>query len=286
MKEEDQSWTIVIRPKEKLLHVDFRELWRYRDLCSLLVQRNITTQYKQTILGPLWFLIQPAITVLMYMVVFGSIAKVSTDGLPQPLFYLSGICIWQYFNDCVIKTSNTFVDNAPLFGKVYFPRLVVPVAHVVSRIFRFVIQFGLFAVVYAVYQIWVIPGQIHTNLYALLLPVLLMMVAGLALGFGILFSSLTTKYRDLQLVLEYFMRLWMFATPVVWPLSTITNEKLRLVMSLNPLTGITEAFKYGLLGEGQFSWTWLAYSFIFMLVLLIVSVILFNRVQRTFMDTV
>ena len=281
-----ENWTTVIKPKEGLLHIDLGELWRYRDLCSLFVRRNITTQYKQTILGPLWYIIQPTITVLMYMVVFGGIAKIPTDGLPQPLFYLSGVCLWQYFSDCLNKTSSTFTANAGIFGKVYFPRLIVPISNVISNLVRFGIQLGLFLVVYAIYQFFVIPGQIHTNWYVLLLPVLVFMLAGLALGFGILFSSLTTKYRDLQLMFEYFVRLWMYATPVVWPLSTITNAKLHLAMSLNPLTPIIEAFKYGFLGAGEFSWGMLGYSFAFMVVLLAVGFVLFNRVQRTFMDTV
>jgi len=283
---DNDTWTTVIKPKEKLLQVDFKELWRYRDLTSLFVRRNITTQYKQTILGPLWYIIQPTITVLMYMVVFGGIAKSLTDGLPQPLFYLSGVCLWQYFSDCLSKTSSTFTANAGIFGKVYFPRMVVPISTVVSNLLRFAIQLGLFMVVYAIYQIWVIPGQIHTNWYALLLPVLVLLLAGLALGFGVLFSSLTTKYRDLQLMLDYFVRLWMYATPVVWPLSTITNPKLHLAMTLNPLTPIIEAFKYGFLGAGEFSWGGLAYSFLFMVVLMAIGIVLFNRVQRTFMDTV
>lgn len=282
----DEGWTTVIKPREKLLNVDFGELWRYRDLCSLFVRRNITTQYKQTVLGPLWYIIQPIITVVMYMVVFGGIAKIPTDGLPQPLFYLGGICLWQYFSECLNKTSSTFTANAGIFGKVYFPRLIVPISTVISNLLRFGIQLGLFFVVYAIYQIWIIPGQIHTNWYALLLPVLVIMLAGLALGFGILFSSMTTKYRDMTLLLSYFVSLWMYATPVIYPLSTITNSKLHFVMSLNPLTGIVEAFKYGMLGEGQFSWGTLGYSFVFMVVLLALGIIIFNRVQRTFMDTV
>lgn len=283
---DNKTWTTVIKPREKLLSVNLRELWDYRDLCSLFVKRNITTQYKQTVLGPLWYVIQPLITVVMYMVVFGGIAKIPTDGLPQPLFYLSGICLWQYFSDCLNKTSNTFTANASIFGKVYFPRLIVPISTVVSNLLRFGIQLGLFLVVYAIYQIWIIPGQIHTNWYALLLPVLVLMLAGLALGFGILFSSLTTKYRDMSLLLSYFVSLWMYATPVIYPLSTITNEKLRMLMSLNPLTGIVEAFKYGFLGEGQFSWGMLGYSAGFMVVLLALGIVIFNRVQKTFMDTV
>lgn len=286
MKEDKSEWTSVIEPRERLLKVNLREVWSYRDLCSLFIKRNITTQFKQTIFGPLWYIIQPVMTVVIYMVVFGGIAKISTDGLPQPLFYLSGICLWQYFSDCLTKTSSTFIDNASIFGKVYFPRLVIPLANVISNLLRFCVQFGLFLIVYAIYQIWIIPGEIHTNWYILLLPLLVAMLAGLALGFGILFSSLTTKYRDISLLLEYFVRLWMFATPVIYPLSTIDNEKLRFVMSLNPLTGIVEAFKYAMLGEGQFSWAMLAYSFVFMIVLLSVGVVIFNRVQKTFMDTV
>ena len=286
MKEDKSEWTSVIEPHERLLKVNLREVWNYRDLCSLFIKRNITTQFKQTIFGPLWYIIQPVMTVVIYMVVFGGIAKISTDGLPQPLFYLSGICLWQYFSDCLTKTSSTFIDNASIFGKVYFPRLVIPLANVISNLLRFCVQFGLFLIVYAIYQIWIIPGEIHTNWYILLLPLLVAMLAGLALGFGILFSSLTTKYRDISLLLEYFVRLWMFATPVIYPLSTIDNEKLRFVMSLNPLTGIVEAFKYAMLGEGRFSWAMLAYSFVFMIVLLSVGVVIFNRVQKTFMDTV
>lgn len=286
MKEDKNEWTSVIEPHERLLKVNLREVWNYRDLCSLFIKRNITTQFKQTIFGPLWYIIQPVMTVVIYMVVFGGIAKISTDGLPQPLFYLSGICLWQYFSDCLTKTSSTFIDNASIFGKVYFPRLVIPLANVISNLLRFCVQFGLFLIVYAIYQIWIIPGEIHTNWHILLLPLLVAMLAGLALGFGILFSSLTTKYRDISLLLEYFVRLWMFATPVIYPLSTIDNEKLRFVMSLNPLTGIVEAFKYAMLGEGQFSWAMLAYSFVFMIVLLSVGVVIFNRVQKTFMDTV
>lgn len=283
---DNKTWTTVIKPREKLLSINLRELWDYRDLCNLFVKRNITTQYKQTVLGPLWYIIQPMITVVMYMVVFGGIAKIPTDGLPQPLFYLSGICLWQYFSDCLNKTSSTFTANAGIFGKVYFPRLIVPISTVVSNLLRFGIQFALFMVVYAIYQIWIIPGQIHTNWYALLLPVLVLMLAGLALGFGILFSSMTTKYRDMSLLLSYFVSLWMYATPVIYPLSTITNEKLRMLMSLNPLTGIVEAFKYGFLGEGQFSWGMLGYSAAFMMVLLALGIVIFNRVQKTFMDTV
>ena len=285
MVEMEQAWTTEIKPKEKLLSVDFKEIWRYRDLMMLFVKRNIITQYKQTVLGPLWFLIQPLMTTVMYMVVFGGIAKISTDGLPQPLFYLAGISFWQYFADCLNKTSNTFVSNAGIFGKVYFPRLVTPLSDVISNLLRFGIQFGLFLAVYAYYAIFT-DVQIHTNWYALMLPILVMMLAGLALGFGILFSSMTTKYRDLQLLLSFFVSLWMYATPVIYPLSTITNPTLRLVMQLNPLTGIVEFFKYGMLGVGVHEWWMLGYSFAFMVILMAIGIVVFNKVQKSFMDTV
>ena len=285
MAEIEQGWTTEICPKDKLLSVDFKEIWRYRDLMMLFVKRNIITQYKQTILGPLWYVIQPLMTTVMYMVVFGGIAKISTDGLPQPLFYLAGISFWQYFADCLTKTSNTFVNNAGIFGKVYFPRLVTPLSDVISNLVRFGIQFGLFLVVYLYYVIFT-DVAIQPNLYALMFPVLVVMLAGLALGFGILFSSMTTKYRDLQLLLSFFVSLWMYATPVIYPLSTITNEKLRLVMQLNPLTGIVEFFKYGMLGVGNHDWWMLGYSFGFMVVLLAIGIVVFNKVQKSFMDTV
>ena len=285
MENQNLSWTTEIKPKNKLLSIDFKEIWQYRDLMLLFVKRNIITQYKQTILGPLWYFIQPIMTTVMYMVVFGGIAKISTDGLPQPLFYLAGISFWQYFADCLNKTSNTFVSNAGIFGKVYFPRLVTPLSDVISNLVRFAIQFVLFLIVYAYYAIFT-DVQIHTNWYILLLPLLIVMLAGLALGFGILFSSMTTKYRDLQLLLSFFVSLWMYATPVIYPLSTITNDTLKLVMQLNPLTGIVEFFKYGMLGVGCHDWWMLGYSFIFMVVLLALGIVVFNKVQRSFTDTV
>ena len=281
----DEEWSTVIKPRESLLDVDFKEIWKYRDLWSLFVKRDIITQYKQTVLGPLWYFVQPIMTTIMYMVVFGGIAGISTDGLPQALFYLSGICMWQYFSECMTKTSNTFVSNAGVFGKVYFPRLIVPLSTVTSNLIRFGIQFMLFVVVY-IYYVAFTDVNVGSNVYALLFPVLVLMLAGLGLGFGILFSSMTTKYRDLTLLLGFFVHLWMYATPVIYPLSMITNEKLKLVMSLNPLTGILEAFKYGMLGTGSFSWMALGYSFLFMVALLALGIVVFNRVQRSFMDTV
>lgn len=281
----EEQWTTVIKPKTSLLDVDFKEIWAYRDLLFLFVKRDIITIYKQTILGPLWFFVQPIMTTIMYMVVFGGIAGISTDGLPQPLFYLSGICMWQYFADCLNKTSNTFVNNAGIFGKVYFPRLIVPLSAVFSNLVRFGIQFSLFFLVYLFY-IFFTDVQVLPNIYVLLFPFLILLMAGLSLGFGILFSSMTTKYRDLTFLLSFFVQLWMYATPIIYPLSTITNPKLQLVMSLNPLTSIIETFKFGMLGVGTFSWWSLGYSTLFMIVLMGFGIIVFNKVQRSFMDTV
>ena len=287
---DNEKWTTVIKPRNGLFEVNLKEIWEYRDLLSLFVKRTITVQYKQTILGPLWWIIQPALTVIMYMVVFGGIAGIPTDGIPQPLFYLGGICMWQYFADCLGKTSNTFVSNAGIFGKVYFPRLIMPLSSVISNLVRFGIQVGLFVIVYVYYAIM---GQAPTpNWYLLLFPVLLVMLAGLALGFGIVISSMTTKYRDLQVLFSFVVQLWMYATPIVYPLSqvagkTVLGMDLTTIMSLNPVTPIIETFKYGALGAGEFiGWGWLAYSFGFMLVLLFLGILIFNKVQRSFMDTV
>jgi len=282
---QSSEWTTEIKPRSSLLSVDFKELWQYRDLYRMFVKRDIVTWYKQTILGPLWFFIQPIMTTVMFMVVFGGIAKISTDGLPQPLFYLAGICLWTYFAESLNQTSKTFIDNANVFGKVYFPRLVVPMATVTSNLIRLAIQMGLFLIVYAYYMIFT-SAPIHPNLYALLTPALIAILAGLALGFGILFSSLTTKYRDLTFLLSFIVQLWMYATPVIYPLSTITDPRLKTLMQANPLSGIMEAFKYGWLGVGEFSWTTLGYSAGFAAVLLAIGIIVFNRIQKTFMDTV
>lgn len=285
-----KEWDIEIHPREKLLSVDFAELWRYRDLCSLFVRRNIVVQYKQTILGPLWYLIQPMLTVIMYMVVFGGIAGIPTDGVPQPLFYLGGICLWQYFADCLNATSNTFVVNAGIFGKVYFPRLVMPISNVISNLLRFSIQLGLFLAVYIVYAFKGCPA--HLTWYVLLFPVLLIILAGLALGFGTIISSMTTKYRDLQILFSFIVQLWMYATPVVYPLSQVAGKRiagidLYTLMALNPVTPVIETFKYAFLGAGTFiGWGWLTYSFCFMVILLGLGIVVFNKVQKSFMDTV
>ena len=288
----DENWDLVIKPKEKLLAVDFKELWRYRDLCALLVKRNIITQYKQTILGPVWFVVQPALTVIMYMIVFGGIAGIPTDGVPRPVFYLAGTCMWQYFADCLTKTSNTFVDNSGIFGKVYFPRLVVPIANVISNLLRFGIQIGFFVLVYIGYSLFDQTCEAHLTAYALLFPLLVIMMAGLALGFGTIISSMTTKYRDLQVLFSFIVQLWMYATPIVYPLSQTSGKMflgvpVHTFMCINPVTPVIETFKYGFLGAGGFiGWFWLGYSFVFMIILLALGIVIFNKVQKNFMDTV
>jgi lipopolysaccharide transport system permease protein len=277
------NWTTIIKPRNRLFEVDFREIWQYRDLYTLFVKRDIITQYKQTILGPAWFLIQPALTTLMYMVVFGGIAKIPTDGLPQPMFYLAGIVCWQYFSTCLTTTSNTFTTNAGIFGKVYFPRIIVPLSRVTSNLVRLVIQLVLFALVYLYY---IARGvTVAPNGYILLLPFLILILAGLALGVGIIVSSLTTKYRDLTVLFTFVVQLWMYATPIIYPLSTMP-EKYQWIMALNPVTAIVEAFKYGTMGAGTFSWAHLSYSFVVMVLLLGIGIVVFNKVQRSFMDTV
>lgn len=281
----ETPWTTVIRPKTSLLHIDFRELWQYRDLYRMLVKRDIVVWYKQTILGPLWFFIQPILTTIMFMVVFGGIAKIGTDGIPQPLFYLAGICLWNYFAESLNQTSNTFIQNSALFGKVYFPRLVVPLATVTSNLVRLGIQLLLFVFVY-LYFAFFTEAIVSPNLYIGLVPLLILLLSGLALGFGVLFSSLTTKYRDLTFLLSFIVQLWMYATPVIYPLSTIENPTLKTLMLLNPMTAILETFKFGVLGVGAFRVEYLAYSAGFTVFIMALGVIVFNKVQRTFMDTV
>lgn len=290
--QDSEQWTTVIKPKNNLFEVNLKELWQYKDLISLFIKRNIITQYKQTILGPVWFVVQPALTVIMYMIVFGGIAGIPTDGVARPLFYLAGTCMWQYFSECLTKTSNTFVDNAGIFGKVYFPRLAVPIANVLSNLLRFGIQFGFFIIVYIAYALLDPTCAACLNWYVLLAPVLVVMMAGLALGFGILISAMTTKYRDLQILFSFIVQLWMYATPIVYPLSQTSSMRwlgipVHTLMCLNPVTPIIETFKHGFLSTGAFvGWRWLIYSFVFMVVLLALGIVVFNRVQKSFMDTV
>ncbi len=281
---ENQKYDTVITPRDRLLAIDWKELWRYRDMFVLFVQRNFRTAYKQTILGPLWFLITPVLSVIVYVTVFGGIANIPTDGVPPILFYLLGISVWGYFASCLSATSNSFVSNADIFGKVYFPRIIMPLVAVTTNLLSFAIQLAIFAVFYIYYVATGTELTIHWQI--VLFPVLIILLALMAVGFGMIFSSMTTKYRDLQIMLNKVISLWVYITPVIYPLSMVTNPKLHLAMSLNPVTPVMEAMKFSLLGAGQFSWLWLAYSAGFTLLLLIFGLMLFNKVQKSFMDTV
>ncbi len=280
----DQQWDLIIRPQGRWFDLHVSDLWRYRDLVYMFVRRDFVSKYKQTILGPAWFVIQPLLTTIVFTVVFGNIANLSTDRLPKMLFYLSGNVLWMYFSAVLVATSNTFIGNAHLFGKVYFPRLAVPVSLAISHLLTFALQFGFFMMFWAFYMAR--GADIHMTPAVLLFPVLVLIMAGLALGLGILFSALTTKYRDLRFLLEFGVRLAMYATPVIFPLSSITGGRLRLVLLANPITPIIEVFRLGFMGQGTLHWGWLGYSAGFAIVALITGIIIFNRVERTFMDTV
>ena len=280
----DEHWDIEITPKDKLLAVDWKEIWRYRDMFVLFVERNFRTAYKQTILGPLWFIITPVLSVIVYATVFGGIANIPTDGIPPILSYLLGISVWSYFSSCVSTTSNSFVSNADIFGKVYFPRIIMPLVAVTTNLLSLAIQLAIFAAFYIYYAATGTELTIHWQI--VLFPVLIILLALMAVGFGMIFSSMTTKYRDLQIMLTKIISLWVYITPVIYPLSMVTNPKLHLAMSLNPVTPVMEAIKYSLLGQGQFSWLWLAYSTVFTGILLVIGLMMFNKVQKSFMDTV
>ena len=284
MQNQNKQWDLTITPKDRLLTVDWKEIWRYRDMFLLFVARNFRTAYKQTILGPLWFVITPVLSVIVYVTVFGGIANIPTDGVPPMLFYLLGISVWGYFASCVSATSNSFVSNADIFGKVYFPRIIMPLVAVTTNLLSFAIQLAIFAVLYIYYVATGTELVIHWQI--VLFPLFVAMLAFMAVGFGMIFSSMTTKYRDLQIMLAKIISLWVYITPVIYPLSMVSNEKLNLAMSLNPVTPVMEAIKYSLLGQGQFSWLWLGYSALFTLILLIIGLMLFNKVQKSFMDTV
>ena len=283
---ENNDWDIVITPKSKLLSLDLHEVWRYRDLLMMYVKRDIVTLYKQTILGPVWYIIQPLLTTIMFMFVFGGIAGIPTDGLPQPLFYMAGILCWNYFSECLTRCSETFNANQHIFGKVYFPRLVVPLSIALSSLLKMAIQFALFIAIYIIYVCQGVAPQITP--YSLLLPLLVLMLAGLGLGFGLLISSLTTKYRDFRFLISFGVQLWMYITPVIYPLSVLKNNYPDYVWAIviNPLTSIIEVFKLGFLGQGTFEWSYFLYSLVFTLVILTLGMITFNKVQRSFMDVI
>ena len=281
-----KEWDIVIERKSNLFNLDFKEVWRYKDLLFMYVKRDIVTIYKQTILGPLWFIIQPVLTTIMFMFVFGGIAGISTDGVPQAVFYLAGLVCWNYFSDCLTKCSDTFNANQSIFGKVYFPRLIVPLSIIVSNLIKMAIQFVLFLMVFLYYYLTL--DNLHINIAILLLPLLVVMLGCLGLGFGLIITSMTTKYRDLRFLISFGVQLWMYITPVIYPLSVMKNNfpHYMWVIVSNPLTAILETFKYGFTGVGVFEWSYLAYSSIFTVVILFIGIIVFNRVQKNFMDVI
>ena len=285
-KMEQNNWDIIIQPNTKLFSLNLTEVWRYKDLLYMYVKRDIVTLYKQTILGPLWYIIQPLMTTIMFMFVFGGIAGISTDGLPQPLFYMAGILCWNYFSECLTRCADTFNANQNVFGKVYFPRLVVPLSIAISSLLKMAIQFALFIAIYLFYIFQGYSPQI--TWYILLFPLLIIMLAGLGLGFGLLISSMTTKYRDLKFLVSFGVQLWMYITPVIYPLSVLKNNYPQYVWAIviNPLTAVIETFKIGFLGQGTFSWTYLIYSIIFTLFIMTWGIVTFNKVQRSFMDTI
>lgn len=278
-----EHWDMEIKPQSSLFNINFKELWRYRDLLQMFVKRDVVTVYKQTVLGPVWFIVQPILTTAIYVLVFGNIANISTDGLPKVLFYLSGIVIWNYFSESFNSTSNTFKQNEAIFGKVYFPRLITPLSKITSGLLKFIIQFCF---LFAVLAYFMFTGtDVQSNLYLLTLPLLVLLMAGLGLGSGIIFSSLTSKYRDLTFLISFGVQLLMYATPVIYPLSTVP-EKYQPFILANPITPIVEAFRFTLLGSGTFSWMYLGYSALCTTVLLIFGILIFNKTEKTFMDTV
>lgn len=280
----DEQWDLYIKPKRGLFEINFREIWRYRDLLLLLVRRDFAAQYKQTILGPLWHLIQPLLTTIMFLLIFGRIAKIPTDGIHPVLFYMSGITMWNYFSTSLTGTANSFTSNANIFGKVYFPRIIMPMALVLSNLVRFGIQFFLLLVVMTWHHFQGESFDISFNW--LWIPVLLAMMAGITLGLGIIFSSLTTKYRDFAVLLTFAVQLGMYATPIVYPMSYIKGSPYEYLIKLNPLTSLIEAFRYALFSKGTFQPEHLLYSFGFMMVVFVIGFLIFNRVEKSFMDTV
>ena len=280
-----EQWTDIIRPQTQLFDFRLREVWRYRDLLMLLVRRDFVSTYKQTILGPIWFFLQPVLTTLVFTLIFGRIAKLSPTGVPMMLFYVAGITLWNYFSDCITRTSTVFKDNAAIFGKVYFPRLVMPLSIVVSNLVKLGIQFILFLCFWVYYLIT--TSEVHPNMYMLLTPLLIFIMGGLGLGFGMVISAMTTKYRDLVFLLTFGVQLLMYATPVIQPLSHI-GPKYHWLILANPMSPVIETFRYAFLGSasGSFSWGYLAYSTGFTIILLLLGVMVFNKVEKSFMDTV
>ena len=280
---EDGPYTHIIRPKRHLFEINLKEIWEYRDLLLLFVRRDFVSRYKQTILGPFWFVLNPLLSTLIYTLIFNRVANIPTDGIPPILFYLSGLVAWQYFAACLSGTSNTFVANAAIFGKVYFPRLVTPLSIIISSLVQLIVQFGLLAVIMLIYWAKGMPPKM--NEYAVLIPLIIVVLAFMALGFGIIISSATTKYRDLTNFMTFGVQLWMYATPIIYPVSSVP-QNLQFIVKYNPAAPLIEAFKYGLTGAGSLSWNGILYSVVFTLVLLILGILVFNRVEQSFMDTV
>jgi len=283
MKEPKQMWTEEIKAESSLFAINFREIWHYRDLLFMLVKRDFITFYKQTILGPLWFIVQPLLTTLIFVILFGNIAKLSTDGIPQLAFYLAGITIWNYFSESLTKTSSVFTANASIFGKVYFPRLIMPLSIVASSLLKFAVQFALFILVVLYYTF--VAQSIQPNIWILFTPVLILLMALFALGVGMIFSSLTTKYKDLTFLLAFGIQLFMYITPVVYPSSALP-EKFQILAKINPLSSIFECFRYAYLGTGTFTIADLLISTLVIVFLFFAGVLVFNKVEKSFMDTV
>jgi len=285
MKKEEllKEWDLTIEGSSSLFDLKFKDVWRYRDLLLMFVKRDFVSFYKQTILGPLWFFIQPLFTTIIYTFIFGKLAKISTDGLPQPLFYMAGITAWNYFADCLTKTSTVFRDNSNIFGKVYFPRLILPLSIVASNLVRFGVQMLLFLITMGYYY-W--SGTLFTVTWALVMfPVLVLLMALLGLGLGLIITAMTTKYRDLAFLVTFGVQLLMYTTTVIYPLSA-APEKYKHLIELNPMTGIIEAFRYSFLGKGEFSVLSLGYSAIVTVVVLLLGILIFNKTEKTFVDTV
>ncbi len=282
------SYYSEITPKKTWSGLNFREVWKFRDLLFLFVRRDFVSVYKQTILGPIWFFIQPILTTVTFVFIFGNLAQLSPDGLPKILFFMSGVVCWNYFAECLNATSNTFTKNASIFGKVYFPRIIAPLSVVISNLIKFGIQFLLFLGIYT-YYIFAKGLQFNINLWVLSFPLLILLMALLGLGFGLIITALTTKYRDLTFLVTFGVQLLMYATPVVYSLDKLTEklgDKYRWIIELNPMTSIIEVFRYGFFGQGSVSIAGLIYTVIFTIVLFVFSWVVFNRVEKNFMDTV
>jgi lipopolysaccharide transport system permease protein len=279
-----EDFDIILEPKTNFFSLNLGEVWHYRDLMWLFVRRDFVAQYKQTILGPVWHIIQPLLTTIMFLFLFGKVANIPTDGVEPVLFYMSGVTIWNYFSACLTSTSNTFITNAAIFGKVYFPRLVIPLSVVISNIVRFGIQFGLLLIFMIIYAFKGVPIQL--SIYWLYIPILVFVMAGIGLGLGIIISSLTTKYRDLSFLLTFAVQLGMYVTPVAYPLSYLEKTKYKWLIDINPLTSITEAFRFCIFGKGTIEMQGLFYSLGFMVVVLVIGSLIFNKVEKNFMDTV